>query len=233
MKKIICILLAAIMTCSLVACGNGQQNNKNTGTNESSKSFETTDNNIANKDTQIASAKAAYQDLNATSIACETIIKSIYGAWYFSIYEEDKYLEFSPALAAFSNKTGLNKSVISTAVEKYIEDSNGVLEKTDITRLAVLCGSSSAIKIVISAYAEVYSNASACLESAKENIKCLTSEYSDVTGYATLKTYYSEVLSYLEFCKSPSGSFKQLGTTIDNYQTNCSKYQNDLSLIFE
>ena len=78
-----------------------------------------------------------------------------------------------------------------------------------------------------------YTKAEELLASAKESLKSVTNDYSDYTGYPTLKSYYSEVSSYLEFAKSPSGSFSQLKTTIDNYETKMRTYKSDLSFIFD
>lgn len=234
MKKIVCILIVLAMLFTAVACDiQGGDSYKETQGSGITQPTEATSDSGATKESEIAAAKSAYDDLKAVNIVCETIMNSIYGAWYFSIYEEDEYLEFAPTLKAFSNRTALKESIISAAVEKYIEDSNGILEKTDLTRTAVLCATSSAIKIVTSSYTELYSDTSDYLDSAKEKIKSLTTEYKDITGYSTLKAYYSEVSSYFEFCKVPTGSFKQLSTTIDNYETNCNKYKNDLSIVLD
>jgi hypothetical protein len=62
---------------------------------------------------------------------------------------------------------------------------------------------------------------------------CLRNEYSDYTGYAVLKSYYSEIKAYYEFCGNPTGSFSQLKITVDKYETNLRNYKNDLSFIFE
>ena len=79
----------------------------------------------------------------------------------------------------------------------------------------------------------VYADAQSCIDNAKAYLKEVTNKYADYTAYPTLKLYYSEVSSYLEFAKSPSGSFSQLKTTIDNYETNIRTYENDLSFTLE
>ena len=79
----------------------------------------------------------------------------------------------------------------------------------------------------------VYSEAQACIENAKSYLKEVTEKYDDYTAYSTLQLYYSEVCSYLDFAKSPSGSFLQLRSIIENYETNIRTYKNQLSLKFE
>ena len=60
----------------------------------------------------------------------------------------------------------------------------------------------------------------------------LTKTYDDYSYYPKLKDYFAAVSSYVEFFKSPSGSFKQLSDTVNNYETNIRTYQSDVGFLF-
>ena len=220
--SIIAVAVVAIVAILAFALGgrndggiieNGQ-NNGNGVTNENTE-----------KETQFAAANSAYNDIVSASEICIDIMDSIYDAWYFAIYESDDYSGYS-LLYAFSNKVGFSTSEITDAMIALGLSSTSyyVLEEFNYT-----------VHIVKQAYKNngKYTEAENYLSSAKESLKSVTSEYSDYTGYPTLKSFYSEVSSYLEFASSPSGSFSQVKTTIDNYETRIRTFKNDLSFIFE
>lgn len=60
----------------------------------------------------------------------------------------------------------------------------------------------------------------------------LTETYNDYEYYPKLKEYYAKVSSYVEFFNSPSGSFKQLADTINDYENNIRTYQTDVGFLF-
>jgi hypothetical protein len=60
----------------------------------------------------------------------------------------------------------------------------------------------------------------------------LTKTYSDYTYYPKLKDYYASVSAYVEFFKSPTGSFKQLSDTINTYENNIRTYKSDVGFLF-
>lgn len=228
MKRIVCFVLALVLLCSMIACDSNSKQTQNAATTKSAPSTTATTNS---KEKEFEAAKVAYEDLVTVEVACDVLIDVIYDAWYFTIYEEDDYYQYAPALSAFCSRTGLKKDVVSALVEKELENSG--MEKTDSARVAVLSVTSCAIRIAISALEETVTSTEELLNLAKDHMKNLTSQYDDYTGYSTLKSYYSELTSYFAFCKSPSGSFNQLETTMNNYKTNCSKYKNELSIIFD
>ena len=188
---------------------------------------------LLNKENEIIAAGNAYKSLNEAKEYCENIMATIYNAWYFSIYQGEYYSNYEGILSGFCETTGLKKDDVAAKVEEYLEV-NGLSQK-DSQRFVLFKNSSSVVKIVLSIHIknESYSTVSSLLDSAKESLKSVTSKYEDETGYSMLKSYHSAVSSYLEFCKSPSGSFNQLSTTIDTYENNCNKHKNDLSFVFD
>lgn len=177
------------------------------------------------KQEQFDFANDAYNDIVEAGDLCVEIMDAIYGAWYFAIYESDDYSGYR-LLNAFASEVGLDSSEISAAMTSL-----GISS----TYYSILEDFSSAVIIVETVFKNngTYTKAEELLASAKDSLKSVTNDYSDYTGYPTLKSYYSEVSSYLEFAQSPTGSFSQLKTTIDNYETNMRTYKNDLSFIFE
>ena len=214
----VAVALIAIVVL-LIAFGGGGESEKND--EEGGKSSEEI------KEEQFAAAKDAYEDIVAAGEICIDIMDSIYAAWYFAIYESDDY-DYSgwSKFIQFSSSTGLKSADVEAAMIElgFTSESYYIFDEF-----------SYAVAVVEQVFITngIYTTAEQNLADAKDSLKQVTSEYSDYTGYPTLKSYYSEVSSYLEFAKSPSGSFSQLKTTIDNYETNMRTYKNDLSFIFE
>lgn len=199
-------VVAVIALFTFVLGGNGgASGNSNTG-----------------KEAQFKSANDAYIDIVSASETCIEIMDSIYGAWHFAIYKADDYYGTNK-IKEFASAASLTYSEVNSAMTSL------GLSSSDIDDFNY------AIYIVKQVYKNKgsYTEAKNLLASAKDSLKSVTSEYSDYTGYPTLKSFYSEVSSYLEFAESPSGSFSQLKTTIDNYETNIRTYKNDLSFIFD
>ena len=211
MKKIFTFILAALLILSLVGCSN-------TTPQES--------NSLQEKEYEYEQAQKAYAELNKAANLCEDAMDVVYGAWYFAIYEAEMGVSNYKNYDGFEARTGLKYSEIETAMQSLGLSYDKAYYLTEISyavKIAQLC--------LINK--NVYADAQSCIDNAKAYLKEVTDKYADYTAYPTLKLYYSEVSSYLEFAKSPSGSFSQLKTTIDNYETNIRTYKNDLSFTLE
>ncbi len=224
-KKILIIVVAIVVVAALVvAILLGTSNGSNNGSALDNPNSNVSNNNP--KETEFENANKAYENLVSAHELCVDIMDSIYNAWFFAIYEADDYSSSYRMINAFANKTDLTSSEVEEALESlgYSSSNYYLLEEFDY-----------AVYVVKYALQQkgVYKQAEDHLLQAKNSLKEVTSEYQDYTGYPTLKSYYSEVSSYLEFATSPSGSFSQLKTTIDNYETKMRTYKNDLSFIFE
>lgn len=214
-KMIAIIAVAAIIIVAILAFAMGGNNAGST-------------NGDSVKEAQFESANSAYNDIVSASEICIDIMDSIYGAWHFAIYKSDDYYGVN-GIEEFADATNLSYSDVTKALSDVLGFSN------PSASYALLEDFNYAIYIVEEVYKSkgLYTQAENLLASAKESLKSVTSEYSDYTGYPTLKSFYSEVSSYLEFAESPSGSFSQLKTTIDNYETKIRTCKNDLAFIFE
>ena len=57
----------------------------------------------------------------------------------------------------------------------------------------------------------------------------LSEKYSDYEHYPALKGYYTTTNAFFDFCQSPSGSFEQVKTTINEYRNDARNYDKDLN----
>lgn len=194
----------------------------------------TTCNQVDPKEKEFESASMAYFYLTIANQLCDDIMDSIYGAWYFAIYKADDYLNINSCLNAFCAQANLDFDDTVVALNDVLAYM-GYSNPTGTQQLATLRTISTAIDVVIQTYInyETYNSIDVNLANAKEALKSVTNNYADYTGYPTLKMYYSEILSYADFCKSPSGSFEQLKTLINTFDSNLRYYKNDLSFIFD
>ena len=182
---VVVVAIVAILTFALGGKSGG-------ATNENSSGGATNENSV--KEAQFESANSAYNDIVSASEICIEIMDSIYGAWHFAIYKSDDYYGTS-GIKAFADATNLTYSDIIDAFSSILGYS-----VTDSVAYSALEEFNCAVLIVEEVYKNKgsYSQAQILLDSAKESLKSVTSEYSDYTGYPTLKSFYSEVSSYLE-----------------------------------
>lgn len=181
---------------------------------------------VSSQEHEYEQAQKAYEELNKASELCEQAMDTIYGAWYFAIYEAKLGVSDYKNYDGFEAKTGLTYKEIESAMKSIgldYDDSFMLTEFSYTVKIAQICLMNK----------NIYKDAHTCVDNAKAYLKEVTDKYADYTAYPTLKRYYSEVTSYLEFVEAPSGSFSQLKTTIDNYETNIRTYKNDLSFTLE
>lgn len=162
------------------------------------------------------------------------VMDSIYGAWHFAIYKADDYYSAQSCFNAFISNANLDYDEALNALNTVLL-SMGISDPTGTDQLAALRVFSIAVDVVVQVYIDngTYDLINTNLSDAKTSLKAMTNDYESYTDYATLKSYYSEVVAYSEFCQSPTGSFTQLQTTIDNYETNLRNYRNSLSFTYE
>ena len=184
------------------------------------------------KAAQYNSAYRAFQNLTQTAQGVEIIMDAIYNGWYFAIYQADNYSTAKECINAFCNRTGLDHDDVVIAINQQIEYLGYDVSGT--TQMAVLRTFSNTVNVITRIYSAKgwYDEFNYCLSSAQNDIMSLTSKYEDITGFSTLKKYYSEVFAYTQFAASPSGSFSQLESTMNTYETNIRKYNNELAFLF-
>ena len=168
-------------------------------------------------------AKAAYDKLNEEAEICSSGMDDIYGAWYFGIYDADDCSTYTLYIEFASNTPHLSSIELEAAATTL-----GISEyeaKSDwqyclyIAEAAIIAKGS-------------YVSIDTLLSEAQTIMQALTDTYGDYEYYPKLKEYYSKVSSYAEFFENPSGSFKQLADTINDYENSIRTYQTDIGFLF-
>lgn len=219
MKKLITLsLCVALVLLSFVGCGSSSDNNA-----ESEKTPDKTQ-------VQYECGKSAYDELSKAAEICAKMGDAVYGAWYFAIYEADYDLLDSSedALYDLSDKVGVSVDDLTVAAEEYLGDLAGFVQiyLDDFNYTVHIVSKALEINGTVTELDTALSN-------SKAQLKTMTQEYSDYDQYPMLKSLYSEIDSYASFLKAPTGSFEQLKTTIEKYETNIRTYKSDLSFVFE
>ncbi len=181
---------------------------------------------------QISDASYAYEVLLVAEEYCELFADMIYDAWYFAIYKSDNYSSGSSAISAFASYVGINSSIVTEAVDSYLNALG--YSASDIYRLAALSTNGGALYVVDYALTKTggFAGAQECLDEAKAKIQGLDKDYASVNAYSELTSYYSAVKTYFDFCYSPSGSFSQLSGKLNTFRDECGFYRNKCSLYF-
>lgn len=165
-------------------------------------------------------AKLAYQYLNEATDSCCEMMDSVYGAWHYGIYEDDK------SLYDFADTTHLSYSEIKSSLKSLGKKDDWIEYTAEFSDLVNLV---SVVNTLNGKNTEVERK----LEFAKNTLKSMTKKYSDYEYYPILKEYYSKVSSYYQFVYAPTGSFKQLADTVNDYENNLRTYKENLQFIFE
>jgi hypothetical protein len=181
----------------------------------------------AQKKVIYTNAKDAFEKLNLVASLCIDGMDDIYSAWHFGIYTADDCTS-SNIYTKLADVTSFSSTELKTAAAQWSgmsADTMGYLLPDDWQYCL------QTVKTAIEIRGD-YETIKAELESAQAIMQELTTVYDDYTYYPELKKYYASVSSYVEFFLSPSGSFNQLSTTVENYETAIRTYQSDLGFLF-
>lgn len=167
-------------------------------------------------------AKKAYEELNAVADLCVKGMDDIYGAWYYGIYKlkdhnYDMYYWFASETPHLS-QSDLEKAASDLGFSE-------TLVRSDWQYCLYVAETALANK-------GVYDDVNDKMADSLSILQELTETYNDYEYYPKLKEYYAKVSSYVEFFNSPSGSFKQLADTINDYENNIRTYQTDVGFLF-
>lgn len=164
-------------------------------------------------------ARDAYQSLKEVAKLCENGMDDIYGAWYFGIYKADdctasnfysKFAENTPHLTKKQlEDVGLSYSLVKDDWEMCLLVAEAAIEKKGD-----------------------YETVKESMKKAGDILQELTTIYGDYTYYPKLKEYYAAISSYVDFFTSPSGSFKQLSDTVNNYETSIRTLDSEVGFLF-
>ena len=213
MKKIIAIILAAVMLLSLAACG---------GSEDSSKQL------------AFEQSKEAFREITTAYLAINMYSQDIYEAWRIGVNSRKDYDDESN-LSDFAYEMHIDEESIKQAVaELLFKDS---YEYGDWELLPYMYDGS-----YFSAWVSVISEAYVCsgdvdkisehLNNAKALMKQLSDDYSDYEHYPVLKEYFTNTLAFFDFCQNPEGSFEQVVETFNSYRNNAREHFFDLNYVF-
>jgi len=165
-------------------------------------------------------AQNAYKKLQEVANLCVTGMDTIYGAWYFGIYEAKSTSDFddmAKSVPGFSSneleKAGKLLGINAWDVGDDWENSLWTAVMAITTR---------------GDYDTITKN----MSEAEKVLQSLTDKYDDYTYYPKLKEYYSAIKSYVDFYSNPTGSFSQLADTINDYENRIRTLESDVSFLF-
>lgn len=219
MKKIISLLLVSVMCLSLAACGGG-----------ANKAFE--------------ASKAAYDNIDIAYEITEQFGSDIYEAWRLGIYDKDEILDDGAthlatelSLSADEIRAGAAYTIYQDEWDTMSEEEKEkLIDKADLFFSVVkddlfsFCVMAVSNAYVVNGKVE---EAQTALDTAKAQMKELSSEYSDYEHYPNLKGYFTTTSSFFDFCQNPTGSFEQVKETVNDYKNEARDYISDLDYIFE
>ena len=164
--------------------------------------------------------KSAYDNLNYAFMMTSAAMNDISKTWKFVInYKYEDYKEFATYM-------GITPSSVASAFRSLFEKDASLYFSSAMSELTY------GILLIheIHVNADVYDNIDKALEIVKNELKIIDTNHKT---YNDLLSYYSELLPYFEFVKSPSGSYSTLSSTIDSYEQSIKIYQTKLSIFVE
>lgn len=227
MKRIISLLLVAVICISLYGCGILEL-----GGNK--KAF--------------TASETAYDKITIAYEITEQFGSDIYEAWRIGIYDDDEIID--NGIKHLASELSLNENELRDGVayalavtvaggdwsetseetkrefRQYADGAFGVM-KDDLFSFCVA--------VVTGAYIAngKVEEAQVALDEAKTLMKELSEKFSDYEHYPNLKGYYTTTSSFFDFCQNPTGSFEQVKDTINDYKNEARDFVNDLNYIFE
>lgn len=201
---------------------------------------------------KLVMGKETYDNIKASWYVVNQMGSDLYSIWHGCIFKKDEMSK--NGIQFFVDNTSLNeKDVIEgLASRNYVNEQyaktgkkwNDVGEDVkqfyrDATielfekasKQGLVPAMDDSLLSIVNAYAlngMVY-NVRQALETAKQNMNELT----DDSNYDSLKGFYTTTSNLLDFCMSPSGSFEQYKTLLNDYRKEARNYMNDLDLIFD
>lgn len=240
LKNIVFATIGAMVL--FVGCGSNVEKSSNTNnepqtnqTVETSQATETTEK--SGTADALEQGKAAYEDLNNVTLKVDEIMSTVYNGWSYTIYDYD----FSSILNAvgywdiwgkeeWATNSGIDFKKFKNVFAKLVIGGDPTT-KDDMTTFASCYGEPAYLIAGIIAYYQdegVIDTIDNAMAEVKNNIKTISDIDPNASYLQGLKDYYSEMNSYYEFVKSPTGNFAGLNDTVETYRTNLKKYKNDL-----
>ncbi len=203
MKKILCMICLLVLSVSLLSSCSLL------GGGSEDKDFE--------------NAKKAFELLEEAEEICIEGMDDIYGAWYFGIYDADDSSTYS-VFNDLALQTSFSASDLRTNggfEGKYLVNGLGDTSEWQYCLWTV--------QNCLEKRGD-FDKVDELLSQSKTYIQSLSSDY---TYTADFKDYYAKVASYAEFFKNTTGSFKQLQTTVADYENSIRTAKESFKFDFE
>ena len=193
MKKILSVGLCFLLTLSFASCGNDDRETLSLVS-------------CVNDDRE--NAQKAYELLVDAEKICIEGMDDIYGAWHFGLYDAGEYTssEVFDKLALRTSFSAYELKDNGGWSGEYLVEGDGELAGWEFCLYAV--------ENCLEARGD-FDRVDLLLEESKKQIQLLGESYEYTVDF---KNYYTKVSSYAEFFKNVTGSFKQLQTTITEYE---------------
>lgn len=238
MKKVLLLLVAV---CLLIGCGQSGTNNDNAAQGASSEQ-NVESNETSGATDSLQTAKEAYAGLGVVATGADLVMTSVYKAWAYSI--DDAQDEHYRYMSMFAKDVGLDND---KAEKAYYEVIKGTLydrykemyDNGDILMYDGMMRGLTDASIVIDTVMHYYQNdgyldlLSESLAESKEKIQKVSQENPNASYLQDLKDYYTKVELYKDFALSPSGSFIELSSRMEEFRTDIKEYQSKLSFDLE
>ena len=170
-------------------------------------------------------AKDAYEQLKDVANMCVEGMDTIYGAWYFGIYEASDTSTSSFFIKMSLKVPGFSSDELESAAKNLGISASSASNKNNWQASILIA------EEAISARGD-YDTIAEKMDSAEKTLQSLTDDYDDYTYYPKLKEYYAAIKSYVDFFTSPTGSFEQLKDTINSYENSIRTLESDVSFLF-
>lgn len=222
MKKVLVLILVAVMCVSLTACVGGNK-----------KAFE--------------ASKMAYDSVDVAYEITEQFGSDIYEAWRLGIYDSEEIIDngfshLASELSLSEDEIRMGAAYVLTELcggnwTELSDENRETLAEAADESFAMMKDNlfSYCVEVVTGAYIAngKVEEAKDALEQAKAQMKELSENYSDYEHYPNLKGYYTTTSSFFDFCQNPTGSFEQIKETVNDYKNEARDYVSDLDYIFE
>ncbi|MBQ3210450.1 MAG: hypothetical protein IJB09_03040 [Oscillospiraceae bacterium] len=188
-------------------------------------------------------SKSAYENINVAYKIIRQIGDDMYEVWKACIGEHDKVLSYGSDYLATKVSLSEEEIRIGLAMLRYGDALNNMnqvqrqrhIDDADVwifyfdnyeNNMVAACVCS-----IVNAYFHngKFEEAETALDTAKENLKILSADYSDYEHYLNLKGFFTTTRAYLDYCQNLEGPVKQL---ID-YKEQAKEYIGKLDYYFE
>lgn len=222
-KVVSSLLITSVLSLTLIGCGN-EPSIKETSTVEETQVSET--------DTGLENAKEAYSLLKSSAKLTDSLGNGIVNTWGYCI---DHCNDHDGTITEFAKASGLTTDEAESIYKEYYNYEVSLIGETLAKATSnpgyFLDDFQDVIpRLITYGYATYIETLDDNLATAKSLIQSVDQSES---YYSDLIDYYTAISNYLEFCKSPTGNYQSIGTTINDYNNNISTVESKLSFYLE